>query len=265
MSTSKLLLHTLLSLVVCLTSQHHASVSQGWICSDNCMCYHTEAADQACCLSHSILTLGWPVPALTLKHQVPGRVATTVPISDWYDSTWRKINGKSRHQAWVFHCGGRPPTTGPPRPSHTRQVGRTMDCQLAGQTRKVTQIHILLTWVKKWGQDRSQDKIITFLPLFTSTIWVTTSSKWYSHLLQEKKISKNIAVLTESYQTAWIKDVLQLWKQVNKSTHILQTLLPLKKICASAHCSIQELFCSQSVRSPSTYWFDSLAFKCKHT
>ena len=30
--------------------------------------------------SHSILTLGQPVPALTLLHQVPGRVATGVQI-----------------------------------------------------------------------------------------------------------------------------------------------------------------------------------------
>ena len=34
--------------VGCLTSQQHASVSQGWICSDNCTCCHTEieVADQ---------------------------------------------------------------------------------------------------------------------------------------------------------------------------------------------------------------------------
>ena len=29
-------------LVGCLTSQQHAGVSQGWICSDNCRCCHTE-------------------------------------------------------------------------------------------------------------------------------------------------------------------------------------------------------------------------------
>ena len=28
--------------VGCLTSQQHASVSQGWICTDKCMCCHTE-------------------------------------------------------------------------------------------------------------------------------------------------------------------------------------------------------------------------------
>ena len=35
-------------LLGCLTSQQHSSVSQGWICSDNCTCCHTEieVADQ---------------------------------------------------------------------------------------------------------------------------------------------------------------------------------------------------------------------------
>ena len=32
-------------LVGCLTSQQHASVSQGWICTDNFMCFHTEIED----------------------------------------------------------------------------------------------------------------------------------------------------------------------------------------------------------------------------
>ena len=48
-------------LVGCLTSQQHASVSQGWIC-------HTEieVADQTTSPSQYILTPGRPVPALTL-------------------------------------------------------------------------------------------------------------------------------------------------------------------------------------------------------
>ena len=42
-------------LVACLTSQQHASVSQGRICSDNCTCCHTEigAADQTFYLTQS--------------------------------------------------------------------------------------------------------------------------------------------------------------------------------------------------------------------
>ena len=45
-------------LVGCLTSQQHASVSQGQICSDNCMCCHTEieVADQTFHLTQSQYT-----------------------------------------------------------------------------------------------------------------------------------------------------------------------------------------------------------------
>ena len=69
-------------LVGCLTSQQYASVSQGQICSDKWMCCHTEieVADQTFYLTHSILTLGQPVPALTPFSQAPGRVATGQPI-----------------------------------------------------------------------------------------------------------------------------------------------------------------------------------------
>ena len=47
-----------LSSVGCLTSQQHASVSQGQICSDNFTCCHTEiqAADQFFCLTQSQYT-----------------------------------------------------------------------------------------------------------------------------------------------------------------------------------------------------------------
>ena len=45
--------------------------------------------------SHSILTPGQPIPALTLKCQAPGRVATGVPIlSHWYDLTLEKSQCK---------------------------------------------------------------------------------------------------------------------------------------------------------------------------
>ena len=44
--------------VCCLTSQQHASVSQGWICSDNFTCCHTEieVADQTFYLTQSQYT-----------------------------------------------------------------------------------------------------------------------------------------------------------------------------------------------------------------
>ena len=55
-------------LVGCLTSQQQASVSQARICSDNFTYCHTEieVADQTFYHTHSILTPGRPVPALTL-------------------------------------------------------------------------------------------------------------------------------------------------------------------------------------------------------
>ena len=58
-------------------------ISQGQICSDGYMCCHIVM--QVACqtfylISHSILTPGQPVPALTIQRQVPGRAATGVPI-----------------------------------------------------------------------------------------------------------------------------------------------------------------------------------------
>ena len=56
-------------LLACLTSQQHASVSQGWICSDKFTCCHTEieVADPTFYLTQSQYTdTGQPVPALTL-------------------------------------------------------------------------------------------------------------------------------------------------------------------------------------------------------
>ena len=48
----------------------------------NFTCYHTETevADQTFHLTHSMLTPGQPVLALTLYHQAHGWVATEVPI-----------------------------------------------------------------------------------------------------------------------------------------------------------------------------------------
>ena len=50
--------HNVCLFVGCLTSQQHASVSQGWICSDNFTCCHTEieAADQMFYLTQSQYT-----------------------------------------------------------------------------------------------------------------------------------------------------------------------------------------------------------------
>ena len=60
-------------LVGCLTSQQHASVSQGWICSDNCTCCHTdiEIADQTFYLTQSQYTDTGPT-SLSADHAMPG-------------------------------------------------------------------------------------------------------------------------------------------------------------------------------------------------
>ena len=100
-------------LVGCLTSPHHASVSQGWICSDNCVYYHAEmeVADQSFYLTLSIKTLVQPVPALTLKWQVPGMVATGVPMSkslvslDLHIDPWRKQQPNQGHETDVLQLG----------------------------------------------------------------------------------------------------------------------------------------------------------------
>ena len=56
-----------------ITSQQHASVSQGWICFDKFMCRHAEIEVElelkiklSTSQGHSILALDQPVPVLTL-------------------------------------------------------------------------------------------------------------------------------------------------------------------------------------------------------
>ena len=67
----------------CLTSQQHASVSNGRICSDNFTCCHTEieVADQTFHLTQSQYTDTGPTsPSTDPITPGPGRVATGVPI-----------------------------------------------------------------------------------------------------------------------------------------------------------------------------------------
>ena len=74
----------LLLFVGCLTSQQHASESQGRIFSDKFTCCHTEieAADQTFYLTHSQYTdTGLTSPTQTTQSQAPGRVATGEPMS----------------------------------------------------------------------------------------------------------------------------------------------------------------------------------------
>ena len=68
-------------LVGCLTSQQHASVSQGRIFKDNFTCYHTETevADPTSYLTQSQYTDTGPTSP-SADPITPGRVATGVPI-----------------------------------------------------------------------------------------------------------------------------------------------------------------------------------------
>ena len=67
-------------LVGCLTSQQHASVSQGRICSDNCTCCHTEieVADQTFQLTQSEYTDTRPTSPST----------DPITPSAWQGSQW---------------------------------------------------------------------------------------------------------------------------------------------------------------------------------
>ena len=119
--------------VGCLTSQQHASVFQGRICSDNVTCCHTEieVADQTFYLTQSQYTDTGPTsPALTLKHQAPGRVANGVPFfkspvwlgpekitspAGFEPGIFRSLDGRLNHEAneavharrWRYTAGAR--------------------------------------------------------------------------------------------------------------------------------------------------------------
>ena len=82
-SLSKLASCCCLLLSGCLTSQQHATVSQGRTCEDNCSSCHTETevADQTSYATQSQYADTGPTgPALTLYCRAPVRVATGAPI-----------------------------------------------------------------------------------------------------------------------------------------------------------------------------------------
>ena len=84
--------------VSCLTSQQHASVSQGRICSDNFTCYHTDikVADQTFHLTQSQYTdTGLTSPSTDPITPGAWQCSTGVSIlSHWYDSTLEKSRRK---------------------------------------------------------------------------------------------------------------------------------------------------------------------------
>ena len=90
-------------LVGCLTSQQHASVSQGWICYDSFTCCHTEieVAGQTFHLTQSQYTNTGPTSPST-DPITPGTWQGS-HWSHWYDSTpeksWRKRDSNPRSSA----------------------------------------------------------------------------------------------------------------------------------------------------------------------
>ena len=82
-------------LVGCLTSQQHASVSQGRICSDNFTCCHTqiEVAEQTFHLTQSRYTDTGPTSPST-DPITSGSWQGSQFLSHWYDSTPEKSRRK---------------------------------------------------------------------------------------------------------------------------------------------------------------------------
>ena len=96
--------------VGCLTSQQHASVSQGRICSDNLTCCHTEieVADPTFYLTQSQYTDTGPTSPR----------ADPITPGAWQDSHWsanfevtgmtrpRKIPAQAGFEPWIFRSRG---------------------------------------------------------------------------------------------------------------------------------------------------------------
>ena len=101
---------TVCLLVGCLTSQQHASVSQGRICSDNFTCCHTEieVADPTFYLTQSQYTDTGPTSPS----------ADPITPGAWQGSHWsanfevtgmtrpRKIPAQARFEPWIFGSRG---------------------------------------------------------------------------------------------------------------------------------------------------------------
>ena len=98
-------------LVGCLTSQQHASVSQGRIRIDNFTCCHTEieAADPTFHLTQSRYTDTGPTSP-SADPITPGAWQGShwkcQCLSHWYDSTPKKIPAQARFEPGTFRSGG---------------------------------------------------------------------------------------------------------------------------------------------------------------
>ena len=110
----------MLLLAGCLTSQQHASVSQGRICPDNLTCCHTEmeAADQTFHLIQSQYTDTGPTSP-SADPITPGAWQgshwSANFLSHWYDSTPNKIPAQAGFEPGIFRSRGGRLTTRPTR------------------------------------------------------------------------------------------------------------------------------------------------------
>ena len=102
--------------VGCLTSQQHASVSQGRICSDKFKCCHTEikVADQTFHLTQSQYTDTGPTSPSTdyNARRLAAQPLECQFLCHWYDSTPKKNPGGSGIQNLGSPALDRPPSLG---------------------------------------------------------------------------------------------------------------------------------------------------------
>ena len=114
--------------VCCLTSQQHASASQGRICSDNFTCCHTETevADQTFHLTQSQYTDTGPTSPSTdpiTPGAWQGSHWSANFLSHWYDSTWKKSRRKRDSNPDALTT--RPTRRSPHGPAKTGQLKLT--------------------------------------------------------------------------------------------------------------------------------------------
>ena len=120
-------------LVGCLTSQQHASVSQGRICTDNFTCCHTEmeAADPTFHLTRSQYTDTGPTspsadPITPGAWQ--GSHSSANFLSHWYDSTPKKSRRKRGSNPGSSALEADALTTRPTRRSRAADLGSIPAC-----------------------------------------------------------------------------------------------------------------------------------------
>ena len=143
-------------LVGCLTSQQHASVSQGRVCSDNCTCCHTEieVADQTFHLTQSQYTDTGPTSPST-DPITPGAWQGShwyQCLSHWYDSTPKKSRLKRDSNPGPSALEADALTTRPTRRLNDSQSGLDgrclFDCQATGGTAPCVTVSLTL-WLRR--------------------------------------------------------------------------------------------------------------------